>query len=326
MTADVKLFAGIYSYQMALEIPEHIRVDAQLWGERLAAVTKEPETDSLISRCKVLGIGIGLLGIAQIGALVTKSQQDSCAESVQIECYLQAAGLPAVEGAQPTLPPAEPEIAAASQVSPVEAQPDDGVIKAEQLPDLGIPWLPPSVRYWGNEIIAAAAEYQVDPQLVSIIVTLESGGWPEAASPANAQGLMQIWPPTGQSLAASLGLAEGQYDLFDPATNIRFGALKLRQLLNVYQPLGEITPSDYTIQLVATGYNGGEGRINNLMAGLPIPRETAVYSNYAVELWQQRLQPTSAAFERWQSPEYGNGNTLITKANESFAARGIRFG
>jgi hypothetical protein len=278
-------------------------IDSGAWKRRIASV--------LFATTAIVSVNAKEL----VGADISYCSQDD------IACFLREAELsvPMVDAPGPI--PA-PETANAQAV---EAAPMPGPISVESLPDLGIQWLPPSVRYWGNEILAAAATHQVDPQLMAIIVTLESGGWPEALSRAEAQGLMQIWPPTGRSLASVLGIAEGQYDLFDPATNTNFGALKLRQLLDRYQPAGETTPSDYTVQMVATGYNGGEGRANNLLAGLPIPHETSVYSGYAVEMWQQRHLPTSPAFERWQSPDYGNGNILITKAHEYFAPRGVQF-
>lgn len=290
----------------------------------LEASTENTDQSLVMSRRQfMLGLGIGVLGVAQIGALLAKSREAACGEDAAIDCYLQAAGLEIQESVQPTLAPAGIDQAAAVETVP-ETLPNNNS-EVETLPDLGIPWLPPTVRYWGNEIQSAAAAYQVDPQLISIIITLESGGWPQAISPAEAQGLMQIWPPTGRSLAAELGMAEGQYSLLEPVTNTTFGALKLRQLLNSYQPPGEITLSDYTIQMVSMGYNGGEGRVNNHLAGLPIPRETQIYSSYAVEMWQQRAQPSSLAFERWKSPDFGNGNYLISKAQEFFAAQGIFF-
>ena len=284
------------------EALEHIQRDAA------GVYDTEPLKESILSRrdfSKALGALILVTAGSGITAAVARNQAEHEVE----------AAAPSAEA----LPPPEPT---AEVPPPAEAT---KVITAESLPDLGIPWLPVSVRYWGNEILAAAEAHQVDPQLVAVIMTIESGGWPEAVSRADCLGLMQIWPPTGSSLASVLGLAEGQYDLFNPATNTTFGALNLRQLLNLYQPPGETVPSDHTVQLVAVGYNGGVGRVKNLLAGKPIPHETEVYSNYAVEIWQQRHQPTSPAFERWYSPNHGNGNILITKAHEYFAAHDIHF-
>src|SRR6266446_2064715 len=54
-------------------------------------------------------------------------------------------------------------------------------------------WIPHGVKRWQSTISIMARRYDVDPSLVAIIMTIESGGYSRANS-GLAQGLMQITP------------------------------------------------------------------------------------------------------------------------------------
>ena len=78
----------------------------------------------------------------------------------------------------------------------------------------------------------ATQEFGSDPALVYAVMREESTYQPSAESPAGALGLMQIIPPTADRIAQSLGVASFKREnLFDPDTNIRFGAYYLKDLL-----------------------------------------------------------------------------------------------
>ncbi|WP_394687554.1 transglycosylase SLT domain-containing protein [uncultured Xanthomonas sp.] len=81
-----------------------------------------------------------------------------------------------------------------------------------------------------------AGRNAIDPAWVAAEIRAESVFNPNARSPANAMGLMQVVPATGASVARSLGLAGygGAASLYDPDTNIAIGTAYLRQLLNTY--------------------------------------------------------------------------------------------
>ncbi|MFA4885865.1 MAG: lytic transglycosylase domain-containing protein, partial [Desulfotomaculaceae bacterium] len=76
-----------------------------------------------------------------------------------------------------------------------------------------------------------AAAYNLDPCLLAAIMKAESGFNSRAVSPKGARGLMQIMPDTGQWVAWQLGSQAFNPDqLFDPETNIRFGAWYIADL------------------------------------------------------------------------------------------------
>lgn len=81
-----------------------------------------------------------------------------------------------------------------------------------------------------------AAANGLDPAWVAAEIRAESTFNPNARSPANALGLMQVIPSTGQAVANRLGLANyrGANSLYDPETNIRIGTAYLRELKEKY--------------------------------------------------------------------------------------------
>ncbi|MBK9072184.1 MAG: transglycosylase SLT domain-containing protein [Myxococcales bacterium] len=62
------------------------------------------------------------------------------------------------------------------------------------------------------------------PEFIFAIMRVESGYDPHVVSFADAQGLLQMIPPTTTRVAGSLGLSYGEGDLFDVAFNIETGS------------------------------------------------------------------------------------------------------
>jgi hypothetical protein len=105
----------------------------------------------------------------------------------------------------------------------------------------------------------AARRYDLEVDLLSAVVAVESGRKTGAVSPKGAQGLMQLMPATAMDLAVS--------DPFDPAQNLDAGARYLRQLLDLHG-------DSYTNALAA--YNAGTGRVAR-WKGVPPYKETQNY-------------------------------------------------
>jgi soluble lytic murein transglycosylase-like protein len=94
------------------------------------------------------------------------------------------------------------------------------------------------VRYWEQDILGWAKEYDLDPDLVAIIMQVESCGDPQAISIAGAQGLFQVMP---------FHFVAGE-DSLEPDTNARRGISYFVDRLA--QTGGDIGRS-------YAGYNGG---------------------------------------------------------------------
>jgi soluble lytic murein transglycosylase len=75
----------------------------------------------------------------------------------------------------------------------------------------------------------AACEFDLNPWMLATLIRIESSGRPAVVSHAGAIGLTQILPGTAEEIAGKLHVDE--YDLTDPATNVRFGAYYVSRLL-----------------------------------------------------------------------------------------------
>jgi soluble lytic murein transglycosylase-like protein len=163
------------------------------------------------------------------------------------------------------------------------------------------PWFPATVKRWQAPIGEMAAKYQVDPNLIAIIMTLESGGNPKAQSEAGAKGLMQITDPTAKEIAAKfLKQPLSTYNLEDPATNIEFGTAYLGYLRDTFGGWEQGPSWDYTVELVAAGYNGGPSAANSVFKGEGLTdTQTVVYSRDAFNMWRERFAKKSPTYDRW---------------------------
>jgi len=83
--------------------------------------------------------------------------------------------------------------------------------------------------YFGELILPAAAEAEFDPLFLLSVVRQESLFEGYATSYAEARGLMQVIPPTGEQLARELGWPPGytDKDLYRPIVSVRFGTAYL---------------------------------------------------------------------------------------------------
>ncbi len=146
-------------------------------------------------------------------------------------------------------------------------------------------WLPPDVRRHAEVVVRAAARHGVDADLLASMLLIESGGDPEAESPAGASGLMQIMPATARRIAEVRGIdAPGPKQLVDPELNVDLGAWYLaRQLERFGEP-----------HLAVAAYNAGPKRAQaHVEQGDPLPEESRRYADQVMALWSERTEPTS---------------------------------
>jgi soluble lytic murein transglycosylase len=105
--------------------------------------------------------------------------------------------------------------------------------------------------YFSELILASCEQYGLDPLWVYSLIWQESLFEGFAVSTASAQGLMQIWPPTGEDIAAALSWPAYQpSDLQRPVVSIAFGTWLLRDELDRF---------DGSPYAALAAYNAGPG-------------------------------------------------------------------
>lgn len=105
-----------------------------------------------------------------------------------------------------------------------------------------------------TEIEKYAKEYSLDPARVQAVVFTESSNRAEAVSNADARGLMQIIPSTGEWIATKLGHTDFTPDqLFDVDTNLNYGCWYLNYLDNRYE---------FDLTKATAAYHTGPGNLD----------------------------------------------------------------
>jgi len=110
---------------------------------------------------------------------------------------------------------------------------------------------------YGPEIRAAAAAEGIPPLLLAAIVRQESAFNPTAGSHAGALGLTQVIAPTGEAIAASLGLPWEVADLYRPEQSLRYGAHYLA---------AQLASNDQDVFAALAAYNAGPGNAARWLA------------------------------------------------------------
>ncbi|MCS7260114.1 MAG: tetratricopeptide repeat protein [Anaerolineae bacterium] len=112
--------------------------------------------------------------------------------------------------------------------------------------------------YFRELIIAQARKYNLDPLLMAALIRQESLFEPSITSIADARGLAQVIPPTGEWIAGQLGWMQWQPDdLWRPLVSVTFGAYYLHVQLDAFE--SRVVPA-----LMA--YNAGPGRVRQWLA------------------------------------------------------------
>jgi soluble lytic murein transglycosylase len=117
------------------------------------------------------------------------------------------------------------------------------------------------LNFW-SAIKEQAKLRRLDPYYVAGLIRQETIFNPQARSRANAIGLMQLLPSTGQLVARKYSVSGGRItmaDLYNPLINLQLGTGYLEQLV------GEFGRLDY----VAAAYNGGPSRVARWLRELP---------------------------------------------------------
>ncbi len=138
---------------------------------------------------------------------------------------------------------------------------------------------------YSAQIRDAAANFGLDPALITSIIAVESNFNPRAVSKKSALGLMQLLPETAAQLAVP--------NAFDPAQNINGGTRYLRQLLDRYS-------QNLTLALAA--YNAGPKRVD-FYHGIPPIAETRSYISRVISRMQEQPSLMKRFFSDSASPD-----------------------
>lgn len=122
--------------------------------------------------------------------------------------------------------------------------------------------------------------WRVDPALAFAHILQESAFRPNATSPANAQGLMQITPITVRQHAPTLGVSTGNVDIYDPATNLAFGQQNLIMLRDDPTTRGRLP-------VIMAAYNAGMTPIRRWESEIQDGGDPLLYME-AIPYWETR--------------------------------------
>ena len=105
---------------------------------------------------------------------------------------------------------------------------------------------------YDKDILNVSERHGIDPYLVKAVIKTESNFDPNAVSPKNAQGIMQLIPATADDYGVS--------DPFDARENMEGGVQYLKDLLEYF---------DGDMSLTLAAYNAGKGAV--IKNGFTIP-------------------------------------------------------
>lgn len=133
--------------------------------------------------------------------------------------------------------------------------------------------LPPDKRRIADMVVEAAPRYAIDPRLALAIVAAESNFQPDARSPKDARGVMQLIAAT----AARFNVRNRR----DVVDNLQGGLAYLRWLLAYYEG---------RVELVVAAYNAGEAAVDRYQ-GVPPYAETRAYVQRVQGMFPDEWQP-----------------------------------
>ena len=157
----------------------------------------------------------------------------------------------------------------------------------------------PEVLDWRDEIERWAREYHVNPNVIAVVIQIESCGNPNVISSAGALGLMQVMP---------FHFHNGE-NMLNPDTNVRRGMSVFYECLTQF--------AGWDLGMALACYNGGPSvtqRAYNTWAS-----ETQYYYRWATGLWSdvQRGAEASDTLDEWLA---AGGERLCVQAGRSQSA------
>jgi soluble lytic murein transglycosylase-like protein len=139
----------------------------------------------------------------------------------------------------------------------------------------------PEVLAWRSEILQWAKTYGVNPNVIAIVIQIESCGSPAAMSGAGALGLMQVMP---------FHFEDGE-NMLNPDTNVQRGMTVFYECLTQF--------ADWDLGMALACYNGGPSVTQSDYALWA--DETQHYYRWATGLWHDVVKGnrTSETLTEW---------------------------
>lgn len=148
----------------------------------------------------------------------------------------------------------------------------------------------PSYKVVKHHLREAAAQNNVDYELLQALIATESGFDAQAVSPRGAVGLMQIMPATAERYGVTGDKKTPvEKKLADPRTNIRTGVRYLADLMRMFPG---------RLELAIAAYNAGENAVVRAGNRIPNYRETQNYVKTVLQLYGMLKPPSMTASGR----------------------------
>ncbi len=153
----------------------------------------------------------------------------------------------------------------------------------------------PQVLFWSDDILKWAYDFQLDPNIIALVMQIESCGYTQAHSHAGAMGLFQVMP-------FHFGHDENPYD---PSTNATRGLTYLARSLEL---------ANGRLDLALAGYNGGHLMIQN--APSLWPEETQRYVDWGVRIYNEigKYDSMPPSLQEWLD---AGGDQLCKQATDA---------
>ncbi len=139
----------------------------------------------------------------------------------------------------------------------------------------------PEARHWKPQILDWARVYDVNPNVLAIVIQIESCGDSTAISVAGAVGLMQVMP---------FHFEDGE-NMLNPDMNVQRGMTVFYECLTQF--------SGWDLGLALACYNGGPSVTLSDPSAWAL--ETQYYYHWATGLWEDVVEgrKTSATLDEW---------------------------
>lgn len=141
---------------------------------------------------------------------------------------------------------------------------------------------------------ANAQEFGLDPLLVYAFIRTESGFEPKAESGVGARGLMQITQETYEWIHSKLEpeTAVDFEQMYDPATNIRYGCYYVAACLERYHE---------DISTAAAAYHSGWGTVDSLLQTEKYRGVNAVLTVFPYKNMNRYVEKIQQNYKRYQT-------------------------